>query len=342
MPKTTEPTERIRLRTPGDIAAAVPLLVGFQPAESLVVVTLRGRRRRVGLTMRLDLPGPGCEETYADVVASHVGRAGAAQVVLVCVTEDPGDRPRAALVDAVRGRLAGIRVETSDALLVRDGRWESYLCDDPGCCLGGRPLPEVSTQLAAALAFEGRAVLPDRAALVASLAPAGGLAATLMGSAMARERAARAAAPVDPLSLRRARAERLDAFAAALDEVVAGGPVGCDEAARLVVSLDDVVVRDTVLSWALRRPDELRALLTDLARRAVPPGDAPVCATLGWVAYVAGDGTTAGVLVERALRGDPSYSLALLLDDALRRQVPPRELRRVLVQTARDLRRRRA
>lgn len=46
----------LSLRTPADVIAAVPYLLGFHPADSLVVVALRGKR--VVFVARGDLPGP--------------------------------------------------------------------------------------------------------------------------------------------------------------------------------------------------------------------------------------------------------------------------------------------
>ena len=48
----------LRLTRPGDIAAAVPALCGFAPQDSVVVLSLRGSRRRLGVTVRVDLPPP--------------------------------------------------------------------------------------------------------------------------------------------------------------------------------------------------------------------------------------------------------------------------------------------
>jgi hypothetical protein len=67
----------------------------------------------------------------------------------------------------------------------------------------------------------------------------------------------------------------------------------------------------------------MRALMHELVRRAVPPLDAPACAAYAWVSYIHGNGLLAATLVERALLSDPEYSLALLLEEALARQVPP-------------------
>src|SRR5512144_616101 len=51
-----QPAPRLRLRSPGEILALVPYLLGFHPSESLVLVAVRGPRRRIVCTLRWDLP----------------------------------------------------------------------------------------------------------------------------------------------------------------------------------------------------------------------------------------------------------------------------------------------
>jgi hypothetical protein len=99
------------------------------------------------------------------------------------------------------------------------------------------------------------------------------------------------------------------------------------EAALLIVAMRDWEVRDKLLGWATTGSEAMRALLHDLAVRAVPPYDAPACTAYAWVSYVHGRGVVATAALERALKTDPDYSLALLLDEALARQVPPSLLR---------------
>ena len=125
----------VRLTSPGEIAAAVPHLCGFVPTESLVAVSLRGERRRIGLTLRFDLPfADDGTEAAADEVAGRLAHDGAGSMVLVVYTDAAGERPREALVRAVidAAELHGITV--MEALLVRAGRWSSYTCCAPDCC----------------------------------------------------------------------------------------------------------------------------------------------------------------------------------------------------------------
>lgn len=50
-----EKVTMVRISTPDDILATVPVLLGFHPADSVVFVGLHGERKRAGLTARLDI-----------------------------------------------------------------------------------------------------------------------------------------------------------------------------------------------------------------------------------------------------------------------------------------------
>lgn len=322
---TTTDAPIVRLRSPGEIAAAVPLLVGFAPQDSLVVVALRGKR--IGLTMRVDLPEPPDAPDLLDELAAelvqrvrHAGGTACAVVVLA-------DARQEALVDALLGACADVAVEVIEALHVAAGRWSSYTCSARCCPTAGTPVPQPSARLQAETALRGRAVLPSRADLVASLAPP-------RDTRAARQRQEHAAEDLADQVLRdglpAARVDVLAAWRAALDDVEDGGALDGARAAALAVSLHDVVLRDEVAVLALARGPALRAALEQVCRQVVPPDDAPACALLAWVAYVDGDGGAANVALDRARTSDPGHGLAGLLRSALDAAVPPSELRGVL------------
>jgi hypothetical protein len=329
----------VRLTSPGEIAAAVPHLCGFVPTESLVAVSLRGERKRIGLTLRLDLHPPDLDEEVAEQVASRLAHDQASAVVLAIYTDEPGDRPREelmrGLIDAVEER----RMTIMEGLLVRGGAWSSYTCNSARCCPPeGTPVPAPTDLLAAAAAYDGRVVLRDREELVASLA-----APTLLAARVAEQRLDAALeswlTEVDDKGL---PAARDDAVAALRGALTATGEL---DVAALVVPLLDIPVRDEVLLWALEDTDALLSLMLRLARECVAPYDVPVCTLVALVAWVRGDGALANVALDRALAGDPSYNLALLFRAGLDGQLPPSEVKRWLRRTRRRMhprRRRRA
>ena len=332
------------------MAAVVPMLCGFVPTESLVVVALHGPRSRIGLTMRIDLPE---EEAPRWLVAEVLERLavddadGAFLVVCTEALDVAGQPPRAALVSGLSEGCRSAGVHLADALLLRGTRWRSYVCRSRSCCpaegvpLDDRPAGGAVDVVAAAQALDGRAVLPSRSALCASLAPAQGPRAEIAARALAAARRARAASlraegravtgRRDLLRWRRALEQAADT-----EHEEAG-----QTTAALVASLEDVLVRDEVLTWALEGDGSaLLSLLLRLAGACGPPSDAAVCTALAWVAHARGNGAMANVALDRALTSDPSYALARLSRQALDGQVPPSRLRALLADSQMLLHRR--
>lgn len=345
------PTPRLRLRTPAEVVAVVPYLLGFVPERSVVAIALSGPRSTIGLTVRADLTPPDGVDAVGEIPA-RLALAGADEAILVVFDAEPDGAamPGGARVDDLRHELREHDIDLREALLVRDGRWWSYLCTDPRCCPPEGTIvvppdrPGGASRVAAAMALEGRAPLPSRAALAESVAPVGFLAAVAMTQALSRARNDL----VGRLGVDEVRTRSLQLFTEAVERfAVPPVPVlADDEAARLIAALDDVQVRDAVASWGANgAAAPLVDLLRELARRTPPPFDAPITTTLAWVAYQEGDCTLAMVALDRALATDPAYSMARLLDEAVRRQVPPSALRAVSRQVLlpeRPRRRRRA
>jgi hypothetical protein len=102
-----------------------------------------------------------------------------------------------------------------------------------------------------------------------------------------------------------------------------------DEAALVGWAWHQVDLRDEVLSALARGEPGVDALVRAVARLMPAPHDAPAAAMLGWLAYAEGSGVLAAAALERARASYPGYSLAVLLEDALNRQLPPSALRSV-------------
>ena len=84
-------TADITLRGPGDVVAILPYQLGYHPHDSVVVISLRGKR--VGLVARADLPP---EQFVGEVVASLMGplvRDGATSVIVVGLRGRPRPQP---------------------------------------------------------------------------------------------------------------------------------------------------------------------------------------------------------------------------------------------------------
>jgi hypothetical protein len=308
-----------RLSSPGDIVATVPTLCGFVPADSVVVLSLRGPRRRLGLTIRLDLPPPALVDQAAASLASRVVQDGGAAAVVVVYAGRRDDGLVAALVACCEA--AGVPVV--EALHVQGGRWSSYVCSGTCCPAEGTPVGAVPSLVEAEQTLDGRAVLASREDLVRSLcAPAQSPQVRVAWAAWDRR--------VSQQGLPAAREQGLLQAAFLLSSVERGGEVDPVAAAELAVLLHDVPVRDEVAGWGLERGDALLSLVEQAARLVGPPHDAPVCTLLAWVAYARGDGARANVALERALRADPGYSLALLLQAALDGALPPEQVREAM------------
>ncbi|MCO1596288.1 DUF4192 domain-containing protein [Micromonospora sp. RHAY321] len=322
-------TERPRLavRSPADLLAAVPYLLGFHPADSVVAVALRGRR--IIFAARADLPDPSDDPVErARHLAGVIRRQGAEAATVVGY--GPPERVTPS-VDAVRAALTGAGLEVLDVLRVTDGRWWSYLCTEADCCPPeGRRHDPAANQVTASAVFAGQVALPDRAALVAQVSPVDGPARDALVAATARAerrltelveqapasdllggRALRSAgvAAVREAQRRQRRDERLDD----------------DEVAWLGLLLTHLPIRDHAWERTDGRDRDM-ALWTDVLRRSEPALTAAPGALLAFAAWRAGQGALAAVALERVLSVHPDYSLALLLDDLLRRGVPPSEL----------------
>lgn len=319
-------TQKATVRSPADLIAAVPYLLGFHPSDSVVVLAFRDRR--LEFAARHDLPA---RRERAGSLARHlvtvVARQGLRRLAVVCYgTAFAADPMSRAVVAAAEQR--GLTV--LDALRVADGRWWSYTCADAGCCPPeGTPFDPATSTVAAAFAYAGLAPMADREALAAQLAPVSGPDRVAMTQATDRagERflAEFGSLPDDGDRGQAVFAAGEAAVRAAIQRYAEGGRLDDDEVAWLSVLLLSVPVRD--VAWqAITSVQPHLDLWRDVTRRCDPELVAAPASLLGFTAWRAGDGTLAGLAVERALAEEPSYSMARLLLDGLRQGIPPSAL----------------
>jgi len=308
---------RITLSTPHEVIAAVPHLLGFQPADSIVVLALTGPRLTV--TLRYDLPQPADIPAVSEHLVSCLAVNRADEVILVGYGTSEQATP---VLTRVRDHLAEL-LTIRDIFRVTAGRWWSLTCTDPRCCPpDGNPVDSDGTVAAVEFTVLGSAPLPGRDDVAATIAPVTGEQATAMRAAI--RRAARQLPP--GWQPRQPQPEYLGAVAAIL---AMPAPLPDDDAARLLVLLGCLRLRDE--AWAITDSGDPRAQVefwSDLTRRAPGGYAAPPASLLAYAAAcMNGNGVLARAAVERALNAAPGYSLALLLLDMLDSGTPAPHLR---------------
>ena len=338
----------VRMRDPADMVHALPYLLGFFPSDSVVALGLQGPRRRQGGTVRIDIPEPTAWPGAAHEVArflvalsEHRDRSPDAVILYLCRDPAPGEQA-AEVVRALRPLAAqlaaaftAVGVPVHESLCVSDGRWWSFSCTAPSCCdPDGTPVdrPGSTPTVAAAAAYAGIRLRGTLKELHQELDPVVGV-----PSAETQLLAFEEAVPalVEELMQPGGREAVRERTAELVDDAVARFRSGAEElpaqeAARLILGLQDRLARDRAAEW-LDPPDvePAQRLWRFLARRCAVPFDSHSAAPLsllGWTAWVTGDQVAARVALGRALVADPDYTFAQLLYEAINTGAEPASL----------------
>ncbi|MPY39569.1 DUF4192 domain-containing protein [Streptomyces phyllanthi] len=357
---------QVTLRTPAELADALPYLLGYRPEDSIVLAALHDRdgRGRFGGRARLGIPAqaddwPAVAEQLAHGLVTGSERRGArpeTMVAFLCQEPSSGEsgqevmerlRPLAQLLRRACGKLDAPVVE---ALCISDGRFWSYCCPGNGCCPSegeAMGLPGTSV-LAAAATYAGLQVRGTLRELRARLTP------WETAAALQQEAALDAAHTAVVLRMlheesRAAVAEETLALAQRLMSRLADAPprsgtlqadlrddelLGHEDTAALILGLQDRSTRDRAAEWM--EGDEAGPALRlwrALARRCVGAyGEhaAPPLTLAGWVAWSSGDELEAREALAMALAADPDYLFARLLHQACNEGLDPESIRRCL------------
>jgi hypothetical protein len=312
MTTTASATQTMHARSPEDVLAAVPLVLGFLPEESVVMLTCGAAEP---FHARLDLPRTGRQRrAAATTLATPAERHGVERVLFVLYT---GDRVRARSCARTLVRLFAARgIEVVDVLRSDGRRWfpvplSGTLADGAGtpydvsghvftarAVAGGHVTLASREELAATVAADPDAVLEVRAAAV-GLAAADPVtadpvtSARWLGGAVAEH--ANSSDPPDPATL-----------------------------ARMLMAVRDQTVRDSVLAFVDRADAERQLPVWSSLVRAAPPDlVAPAASALAFLAWLAGDGALAWCALDRAAEGDPPCALADRVAQALEQALPP-------------------
>ncbi|OKK13350.1 DUF4192 domain-containing protein [Streptomyces sp. CB02400] len=358
--------QQVTLRSPAELADALPYLLGYRPEDSIVLVALHDKdgRGRFGGRARLGIPAnpddwPAAVRQLAHGLVTGSERRGARpeqMVVFLCHEPGRGESGRQVkerlgpLAHTLRLECGALDIPVVEALCVSDGRFWSYCCDDEGCCPSeGTPmgLPGTSV-LAAAATYAGLQVRGTLRELRARLQPWEHSAAREQEAALDAAGLALIPRILDAEGRHEVAGETLGLAERLLGRLADAPPVpgmlpadlrddellGNDEAAALILGLQDRTTRDRAAEWM--EDDEAGPALRlwrALARRCVGAYGEHAAAPLtlaGWVAWSTGDELEAREALAMALGADPDYLFARLLHQACNEGLDPESIRRCL------------
>lgn len=355
---------KITLRTAGELAEALPYLLGFRPEDSVVLVALHkgrfGGRVRIGIPGRpVDWPSV-AREVSRCLIGECELRDGRPDSVVAFLCQDAAitgagsgqqvmERLRP-LAQLLRTACGSLDVPVTEALCLSGGRYWSYCCPRPECCPpeGNVVAADGTSVMAATAAYAGIQVRDSVGEVRVRLAPLQTALATDQTRALDAAAmdlvprifagVAREEVEAETLDLARRVIRRFadaPSTGAALEADLADDELlAHDEAATLILGLQDRMSRDRAAEWmeGAEAPAALR-LWRALARRCVGPYGEHAAAPLSlvaWVAWSLGDTVETDQALEMALCADPRYVFARLLNAARADGIDPESVRRLM------------
>ncbi|MFD5364559.1 DUF4192 domain-containing protein [Streptomyces tendae] len=357
---------QVTLRTPAELADALPYLLGYRPEDSIVLAALRDRdgRGRFGGRARLGIPASpddwagAAGQLVHGLVTGSERRGVRPEQMVAYLCQEPGrgetgrdvmERLRP-LAQKLRVECGALDIPVVEALCISDGRFWSYCCDAEACCPAeGLPMgPPGTSVLAAAATYAGIQVRGSLSELRVRMLPREDAVAVEQAAALDATAATLVSRILDADGRAEVAEETLESAERIMRRLaeapcVSGVPaedlrddrlLGHDEAAALILGLQDRTTRDRAAAWV--EGDEAAPALRlwrALARRCVGPYGEHAAAPLtlaGWVAWSAGDELEAREALAMALGADPDYLFARLLHQACNEGLDPESIRRCL------------
>ena len=299
--------QTLTARSPEDVLAAVPLVLGFAPEESVVMLTFEAEHT---FHARLDLPSDARDRrAAAEALVGPAARHRVRRVLFVVYTADA--RSARACARVLVRTFTGRGIDVVDVLRSDGRRWFPLPLERSGPEGPGTPYDLSGHLFTAQAVATGRVTRSSRDELAATVTadPTGTRAV-----AEALEAARGAPAQSDPSWL----PETVAGLAAD------GRPPDPAAAARLLRAVREPAGRDAAMAGLDRgTADRQLATWSALVRVAPPDHLAPVASVLAFLEWLAGDGALAWCALERAAEGDPPCSLADVVSEALEQALPP-------------------
>jgi hypothetical protein len=271
----------------------VPVLLGFEPSDSMVMLTFGGRET---FQARIDLPAQGHLDEAVEQLIEPALAHGVEHVLFVVYSA----RPRLAqhLLDRLGVSFTTAAIRVVGALRADGTRW--FLPGGPGVPydVGAHPFRVRSV-------VEGQVVAESRDELAARLASTAGVAS------------------VDD-ARRRVAAYDTTEVVATVWRALERGRFDDDDLAGVLQGMRDQTVR--AAAWGSMTRDDAAAhvaLWTDAVQRSPEDLVGAPAAVLGLAAWLAGNGALAWCAVDRCTEHEPDNSLAGLVGELLTGAVPP-------------------
>ncbi len=307
------------VKTPHDLLAAVPFLIGYHPTDSLVLISVKSDS--LEMAMRIDFPKNPPEGSY-QLLASHLKRDNSEGALIVAY--EPADSLAGPeVLHNVADAVASLDIPIRELMLVRNNHWRSLLCSDDKCCPPeGNQIEEFANSRIAAEQVASGKVLP--------FSDSEGLTHSISATILAKDlnwNAQVVGFKVDPDAnnlneLQRDGAESILLLADFYSQN--GFCKDYDLMARVLGRLSDIQVRDFALGCHSDQTiNSYWAMWRDLLRIAPPKFVAPVASVFASIAYENGEGALAHRALDRAIEDDPEYSLARLLRRVFSSGWPP-------------------
>ena len=300
---TENTTKRLVAKTPADLAAFVPLALGFLPERSVVMISVG---QSGGMHARVDLPHD--PDDVVDVVEALLRPCrsnGIGEIVAVIYDENTAlaTDMAMAMVDEFTAHGIGVR----EVLRVHDNHWFAVLPGAPAHAYQGVPFDLAGHLFTAEGVLDGRVTHSSRDALKA---------------AIAQDEAQ--ALGMEPLI---AQAEPLgdgEVVALVRNNHENGTMFTPSELASLAVTLPLGNLRDEAWVWMERANARQAVTLWSEAMRRTPDSHAAgPAAVLAFSAWLVGDGALAWCAIDRCREVEPEHSLAELVASLLQEAVSP-------------------
>lgn len=322
---STTPRTTYYARTPEDLLAVAPVVLGFRPAESVVLLTFGLARP---FHARIDLPEiprelPERREALDELAAAlldPVRRYRPSAVALLFYS--PDERATATVWRRLRRECDALGVLVLHALRSDAGRYYPLLHGDRLSRECGIPVDLESHPFTAQAVLDGQVIHRSRADMAATVA-ADPVRQQRVAAVLARSLERRP----PPRSGRQFRLVGEAVIRVVSGHLAARSVPEDAEAAWLLWAIRSVRARDA--AWSLMSRSDARGHVdfwTDLARRAPAAFAAAPTALLGWAAWLAGDGALAWAALDRCAEADPGYSMADLLQQVVEQAIDPETL----------------